>query len=181
MTWQQVLRSHPLASRADDALFWDEFLAQNPDILNRLLADIYRVTYGADKPPSIEALWALMETPEFTGTPFGEAVAELLERRGRSQRWLAAQAGVQHPVLGRYIRGERPIVSVHDITGSMKRIEAVAKPLRVHPSYFAEWRRLWVMTLMDSAFTAHPDLSAEVFKRFSGLARPHRNARSRGH
>lgn len=171
MTWQNLLRTHPLAARADDAQFWDEFLAQNPDVLNRLLADVYRVTYGADKPPSLEALWALMETPEFTGTPFAEATTELLERRGRTARWLALQTGTSHTTLNRYLRGERPIVSVHDAPGSMRRIESVAKALRVHPSYFSEWRRLWVMTLMDSAFEAHPDLSAEVFKRFSGLAR----------
>lgn len=178
MTWQHILRTHPLAARADDALFWDEFLASNPDVLNRLLADIYRATYGTEKPPTLEALWALLETPEFTGQPLGPAVKELLARRKQSERWLAQNSGISRGVLRYYLDGTRSIVSVHDAPGSMRRIEAIAKPLRVHPSYFSEWRRLWLMTLLDSAFTAHPDLSSEAFKRFSGLARNAKKAAS---
>lgn len=169
-SWQNALRSHPLAGRAEEVEFWDELLVQRPEILHRLLADIYRATYGVERPPSLEALWSLFETPEFTSEPFGEAVRDLLIRRGKSMRWLALQAGVAHPVLSRFIKGQRPIVNVHDAVGSMRRIESVAKPLRVHPSYFSEWRRLWIMTLLDSAFASHPDMSAEVFRRFSGFA-----------
>lgn len=179
-TWRAVLSAHPLAERSKDAQFWDQFLEANPDVLHRLLADIYRATYGADKPPSLEDLWAILEAPEFTGDPFGPAVRELATRRGKSLRWLALQARVDQKHLLRYLSGESRILSAYDIEGSMERIESIARPLRVHPSYFMEWRRLWVMRLMDSAFTAHPDLSVEVFRRFSGFERSPSNARSRG-
>lgn len=177
--WRAVLASHPLAERSRDAQFWDEYLEQNPDVLHRLLADVYRATYGAEKPPSLEDLWAILDAPEFTGETFGPAVRELASRRGKSLRWVALQAHVDQKHLLRYLSGERPIVNAHDIEGSMERIESVSRALRVHPSYFMEWRRLWVMRLVDSAFTAHPDLSVEVFRRFSGFEpRSRVNARS---
>lgn len=175
--WRFVLNAHPLNERSHDAEFWDTYLQENPDVLHRLLADIYRAAYGVDRPPSLDDLWALLDTPEFTSEAFGPAAKALLARRKKSARWLAMQIHVNQRHLGRYLNGTMPIVSAYDVEGSMQRIEAVAKALRIHPSYFCEWRRLWVMRLLDSAFIAHPDLSVDVFRRFSGLEGA--NARSR--
>ena len=107
--------------------------------------------------------------PRFTGEEFGPAVLDLLSQRDRSIRWLAQQIGTSHTQVRFYLTGKRPILNLHDARGSMIRIEAVARALRVHPSYFAEWRRLWIMTLLDSAFAARPGLSVGVFKRFAGF------------
>lgn len=172
-----MLRNRPDAERLDDAEFWEELLAARPDVLHRLLADIYRATYGVERPPSLEALWDLFDTPEFAADPFPQAATALLKRRGRSMRWLAMQTHVPHQVLSRYLAGQRPIINVHDVPGAMQRMEAVAKALAVHPSYFSEWRRLWIMSLLDRAFTTRPDLAADLFRRFSGFA-PRSNGRS---
>ena len=176
MGWQGLLQSHPLAKDADSPDFWEEYLADHPDVLNRLLADVYQATYGADKPPTLDALWDIMSSKRFSTEEFGPAVYEVLG--DRSVRWLAREVGGSAEQLRRFVTGQRPIVSVHDHRGSMNRIEAVAKALDVHPSYFMEWRRLWVMSLIDSAFASRPDLSIGVFRRYSGFASP--DGRRRG-
>jgi len=176
-TWQRLLNSHPLGSRSDQPDFWAEYLADHPDVLHRLLADIYQATYGSERPPTLDELWEIMATPRFTTATFGEAVLDLLESQDRSLRWLAREVGIAAAQLSRYLSGQRPIVSVHDHRGSMRRIESVAAALHVHPSYFTEWRRLWIMSLLDSAFTAQPGLSVGIFRRYAGFAE---NGRSDG-
>lgn len=165
--WQRLLSSDPVAQRSDDPDFWETYLAEHPDVLHRLLADVYQATYGSEKPPTLDDLWALMAAPRFTTETFGNAVVDLLG--ARSVRWLAGQVGIAHQQLARYLSGQRPIVSIHDAKGSMRRIESVAAALKVHPSYFVEWRRLWIMSLLDSAFTAQPSLSVGIFRRYSGF------------
>lgn len=166
-TWQRLLSQHESAEESETPEFWETYLAEHPDVLHRLLADIYHATHGSEKPPTLDDLWELMSAPRFSTLPFGEAVLDQLG--DRSVRWLASQVGVALSHMQRHINGTRPIVSVHDHRGSMRRIEAVARALRVHPSYFGEWRRLWVMTLIDSAFAAQPGLSVGLFQRFSGF------------
>lgn len=174
MTWQRVLDSNPVAQRSDDPDFWDQYLVDHPDVLHQLLADVYRATYGSEKPPTLEDLWAIMSTPQFSSDEFGPAVLDLLGKR--SVRWLAGEVGIAHQQLQRYLSGQRPIVSVHDHRGSMRRIESVARALAVHPSFFVEWRRLWIMSLIDTAMTSKPGLSVGIFRRYSGFEE--RNARS---
>lgn len=164
--WEQVINEHVLVSKTDDAGFWRGYLAENPDVLHQLLGDLYQATREASAaPPTLEDLWALV-APRFSNEPFGTAVRELLN--GRSVRWLANEIHIHNVPLTRVLNGERDVVSVRDPKGSMRRIEAVARALRVHPSYFAEWRRLWVMTLIDQAFEEHPHLSVGLYRKFAG-------------
>lgn len=181
--WRKVLGAHPLAGQAGDPDFWNDYLATHPDVLHRLLADIYQATHGAQRPPTLDDLWDLVSAPRFSMQPFGESVRELLAERGHSIRWLALQIGIHQTVLNRTLTGENAVVSIKDPKGSMKRIEIVAAALRVHPSFFMEWRRLWIMSLLDGIFEQQPALSVEVYRRYAGLQeriRPRPNARSGG-
>lgn len=163
--WDQVLTEHELMPKTSDPEFWRTFLTENPDVFHRLLADLYQVTGRAtDRPPTLEDLWDLVG-PRFTNEPFGVAVRELLG--DRSIRWLAGEIHIHNVPLTRVINGERDVVSIRDPKGSMARIEAIARALRVHPSYFAEWRRLWVMTLIDQAFEQHPHMSIGMYRKFA--------------
>jgi len=173
--WKTFMSEHPLAEHSDSEDFWAKYLDENPDVLHRLLADVYQATYGAEHPPSLDDLWDLMSSPRFSAAPFGEAVMELLG--GRSITWLAQQSGMAQPALSRLINGQRPIVIRNDPKTSMQRIEAVARALRVHPSYFEEWRRLWIMSLLDSAFAGRPSLSIGVFRRYAGFDKTSVNGR----
>lgn len=161
------MADHVLAQHSDSEEFWAKYLNEHPDVLHRLLADVYQATYGVDQPPTLDDLWDLIGHPRFSSQPFGDAVRSVLG--DRSVQWLAHQVGMAQPTLHRFVAGTRPIVTINDPRGSMQRIEQVARGLRVHPSYFAEWRRLWIMSLLDSAFVAQPALSAGVFRRYSGF------------
>lgn len=167
MSWEDVAREHELVPRTGDQDWWQEFLSHRPDVMHRLLGDLYQAAHPhRDRLPTVEELRDLV-TPRYSNDPFPAALKELLG--DRSVRWLAQQMKVHHSMITRYLRGEREIVSLHDPAGSMYRIEQVARGLRVNPSYFAEYRRLWIMTLLDSAFAAQPNLSIGVWKKFSGI------------
>jgi hypothetical protein len=164
-----VVETHDLMESSRAPAFWEEYLAANPDVLHRMLADLYQATTGSrEAPDTLEQLWSAI-TPTFSHQPFGEAVMELLGEQ--SLRSLALRTPFAVQVLHRWVRGERPVVSVNDVEGSMWRLEQVAKALRVHPSHFAEWRRLWALSLVDGAFATNPNLSVAFFRKFSRLER----------
>lgn len=60
--------------------------------------------------------------------PPGDRLAYLLEQRGLSQRELAAQVGIDQPVLSRLISGERPFTTGY--------IQKLAQHFRLDPGYF---------------------------------------------
>lgn len=177
--WGAVLEQHPHGKDSDDETWWGHYLAEHPDVLHRLLADLYQATYGSERPPALEDLWDLVAVKRFSVEPFGEAAMELLSQRDHSIRWLAQQTGFSHTHLRHLLDGRAPIVNARDFGASMRQLELIARALRVHPSFFVEWRRLWIMHLLDAAFTVQPNLSVGVFRRFSGFERDHRNVRSR--
>jgi hypothetical protein len=169
VSWEVVARDHELMARSTDHDFWRQFLTDRPDVMYRLLGDLHQaaaVIKGEDptRVPTVEELGKLVSA-QYTNEPFGDALKCLLN--GRSVRWLAQQLRLHHSQITRIIRGERDIVTLRDPAGSMYQIEAIARVLRVHPSYFVEWRRLWIMALLDDAFAAQPHLSIGVWKRFS--------------
>lgn len=165
--WETAARELDVARTASQD-FWRTYLADHPDVMHHLLADLYQATRGVDAPPAtLDDLWGLV-APQFSNAPFGEAVKTLLA--GRSVRWLAGELHLHHSFVLRVLNGQRDLVSLRDPQESMRRIEEIARVLKVHPSYFAEWRRLWLMFLLDQAFEAHPNLSIGVYKRFSGQA-----------
>jgi hypothetical protein len=171
--WKRVLAQRP-EEDTTDAAFWSGVLSDRPDVLHRLLADVHRSAYGASRPPTLEDLWDLVGEPAFSHEPFGTAFHEVLGTRSISQ--VAVRAGMHRGTLLRYVNAERPIVSTQDPEGSMRRLEVVARALVVHPSYFSEWRRLWIMMLIDGAFSGRPELSVSVYRRFSAVVT--RNGRS---
>ena len=166
-TWRDVLAEHPLAERAHDPDFWSAYLQENPGILHHLLADIYQSVHGTERPPTLDDLWDLVSQPRFSNLPFPDALKEALGHR--TGRWLATHTGLSKSMIHRLLTGERNVVVVDDVRGSMHSIEVISRALRIHPSYFAEWRRLWVMSLLDTAFDQRPELSAHLFRRFAQI------------
>lgn len=149
-----------------DPAFWREYLSDHPEVLHQLIADLYRAaTASKERPSTVDDLWNLVN-PTFSNEPFGQAVHHLLGTR--SVRWLASQLHMAHVPLLRILKGERNLVNIHDPRRSMLRIEAIARVLKVHPSHFAEWRRLWIMTLIDAAMTQNPHLSIGIYRRLAG-------------
>lgn len=156
-SWREILDGQ-VESSAD----WDSYFTDHPDVLHDLLVDLHKAAHGT-KPATLDSLWNML-APRFTNDPFEVAVRALLVERQRSLTWLAKNIGIVRPVLMRWL--EQPISHVHP-EDSSARIEVVAKLLKVHPSYFAEWRRLWFMRLLDVTFTAKPNLSASLYPKYA--------------
>lgn len=167
MSWETVAREHELMEKTTNVDWWRAFFGERTDVMYRLLGDLYQASTSVrglspEKLPTVDELRGLV-TQDYSNEPFGEALMTLLG--DRSVRWLAARMKIHHSQLTRLIRGDRGIETLRD---PMWQMEEVARALRVHPSYFLEWRRMWIVSLLDAAFTAQPNLSIGVYKKFSG-------------
>lgn len=169
--WEKAAREHELVPQMPNRDFWVAYLTENQDIMYRLLADLHSASAtskGQDpkRLPTVEELRALV-THSYSSDSFGVALKKALG--DRSVRWLAGRLGMHHSKIARLISGENSVVLLNDPVESMKRIESISKELRVHPSYFSEWRRLWVMSLIDGMFESQPNLSIGMWKKFAGV------------
>lgn len=172
MEWETAARGHADIEAATTPTFWRDTLEREPEVLHRLLGDLWNAAQAAKGAPSgrvslptIDDVFQLV-LPEYSNEPFPEALKAKLGKR--SLRWLAQQTHVHHSHIHRWVTGQRPVVNLHDPLASMQQLEGIAKALNVHPAYFAEWRRLWILLLLDDAFSFHPNLSIGVWKKFSG-------------
>ena len=180
-SYEPVMEVPDLAQQTIEPAFWERVLTEEPDALNRLLGDLWKAvqadrgTQGRVRRPTLDEVFALV-LPEYATEPFPEALRAKLG--DRSVRWLAGRIHLHHSHLNRWITGQRDIVSLSDPEASMRQIEAIAAALNVGPAYFTEWRRLWVLLLVDDAFAHHPNLSIGVFQKFGAqLARPRTGVR----
>lgn len=164
-----------MSDRTHSAEFWREFFRERPDALQTLLGDVYVISKAHANGArggrrrhnagdgGLDDLWGLV-TPKFSTKPFGDAVRDLMGPK-ESLRAFAAKTGMHHQTLARLMSGQRPVEKLYDPNGSMALLEQVAAGAGVHPSYFAEWRRLWLLSLLDVALTAHPNASIALFRK----------------
>lgn len=165
MGWDEVVKRHEDSQPSIDPEYWTRAFEEKPELMYKLLRDVFRVAHGRNAAePTMESLRDLL-VPQYCERPFPDAIRELLA--GRSVRWLAQQMGLHHQQVQRILNGSRSILLVHDLEGSLVRIEEFARALRVHPSYFQEWRRLWILQLVDEAFTVQPDLTVQFIERLA--------------
>jgi hypothetical protein len=171
-------RAHAMfpTTKMTDADGWVPFFDGRPDALHTLIGDIYRIVKAHEpavrktgrRPRSIngnmQELWEMI-SPRFSQEPFAEAVKELMGTT--SLRAFAAKIPMAHYSLTRLMTGERAIVKVNDPKGSMALLESIAKAGKVHPSYFCEWRELYVWSVLQEVLTAKPNLSISLVKQIN--------------
>lgn len=163
--WETALADNKIFTSSFDPAFWREYLKERPDVLHHILADLYQISGPKNgRSANLDDLWDLV-APKFSDKPFAQAFADA--SRGRSVRQVAIVVGLSHPQIFRYLSGERSIVKVHDTEGSMRRLELFAKALSVQPAYFSEWRRLWIMSMIDSVLSDKPNVSVGIYRKFS--------------
>lgn len=168
-----------MADRGATRDFWVELFDERPDVLHQLLGDIYLITKAhRDEPRGGRRrgkagegnLTELLEmvTPTFSNKAFPEAIKDLMG--GMSVRAFAPRTGIPFQSLQRLINGDRPLERLYDPKGSMRLLEQIAAGGKVHPSYFMEWRRLWLMMRLDDALAAKPNLSVGLFRKYATLS-----------
>ena len=168
-------RAHAMfpSTKMDDPDGWVPFFTRRPDVLYALCGDIYRITKAHEavvkktgrRPRSINGNMAELNdmlSPRFSQAPFADSVRELMGTM--SLRAFAARIPMHHHQLTRLMTGERAIVKVHDPHGSMLTLESVARAGKVHPAFFAEWRELYVWSVLQEALSASPNLSIGLVK-----------------
>lgn len=147
---------------------WVEFFHERPDVLTKLLGDMYAITKQEESSErrygkrtryvngNLDELWNML-SPRYSTEPFGVAVRELIG--AQSLRAFAAKIPMHHYSLTRLIRGERQVVNMGDIPASLATLERIAKAGKVHPAFFREWRALTLLGAFHSAMEAHPNLT----------------------
>lgn len=169
--WAHAATQFPVTAHTQDAGFWASFFEERPGVLHQLLGDLYLITKAHQRADrrggrrsrtingNMEELWGML-TPRFATEPFGPATRELMG--ATSLRQFAKKVPMHHHALARLISGERPVVRPKDPEGTMRILEAVAKAGGVHPSYFLEWREVFVYNALQQAFETSPNLSITV-------------------
>lgn len=175
--WEKALAESKVYAGSFDPTFWRTYLIEHPEVLHHILADLHQVA-GVDKgrPPNLDDLWELV-APTFSDQPFPQAFQNA--RGARSVRQIAGAVHLHHEQVRRYLDGRLPIIKVHDSIGSMRRLELFAKALGVRPAYFMEWRRLWIMSVIDSALESRPNVSVSIYRKFSGQEARSQSAHAR--
>lgn len=166
--WEQARTLYPSAEYGSGV--WVDFFEAYPDVLTKLLGDVYRVykaeqakKVGAGNPAggrrrsqvngNLDELWAIL-TPRFSMEPFSIAARELIG--AESLRAFAMRCGMDHRELSRLLRGvSRPTVFW---------LECIARAADVHPAYFVEWRVATLVGILSEAMAKQPALSITAIK-----------------
>jgi len=160
---------------------WLEHYQLNPDILTKMLGDMYR-TYKSEESkragtanPSggrrkahingnLDELWAII-TPRFSVQPFHLAFAEL--KGSRSLRAYAMKSGVDFRTLSRLVKASSGTLVGRQCELTRYDLERIAKAGGVHPAFFMEWRLMVVQDLVRDVFAGQPNLSVSVLRALS--------------
>lgn len=160
---------------------WLDHYQANPDVLTRMLGDLYRVfkseeakRAGTANPSggrrkahingNLDELWSII-TPRFSTQPFHLAFAEL--KGCRSLRAFAMKCGLDFRDLSRMVQSSAGTLKGRQRPATRQDLEAIAKAAGVHPAFFMEWRLLIVQDLVTEVFANQPNLSISLLRSLS--------------
>lgn len=111
----------------------------------------------APRRASLDEVLQTVFPDRFSMDPFPVAMEKLLA--GRSQRMFAMKAGVHQTTLSRLMRGQySPEIDI---------LESIAKAAKIHPSYFLEWRALYIGEVLTKVFVKNPNLSVAALRELT--------------
>lgn len=147
-------------------LDWGKVFSADPGVMGRLVNDILKVDLAdpgrPGKRPSIEQNAASdrlrqLQGDDYTVLPFHDAFRILAN--GRSTRGLAMKLETSHTAVNRLIRGiDSPTAAV---------MERAAKIFKKDPSYFVEYRLLYVIGVMYRKLETNPEATVGFYKKIN--------------
>jgi len=160
---------------------WLDHYEANPDILTKMLGDMYRVykseeakRAGTANPAggrrkahingNLDELWSII-TPRFSTQPFHLAFTEL--KGARSLRAFAMKCGIDFRSLSRLVQSSAGTLKGRQCPLTRYDLERIAKAAGVHPAFFVEWRLLVVQDLVTEVFANQPNLSISMLRNLS--------------
>jgi hypothetical protein len=177
--WERAKEQYPSTTKLTES-DWVAFFDEQPDVMHSILGDIFVITKAHEatvkksgrRPKhtngSMDELWKMV-TPRYSTEPFGEALKELIGEQ--SIRGFSKKVPMHYWSLIRLMNGERRIVNPHDIQGSMRTLELIARAGKVSAFYFYEYRTLYIFSMFEEVFTAKPNFTIGLVKRLSDIQR----------
>lgn len=164
VAWEQ--RSKKIQKRFEsvEAVDWDVALGRDINLFGRILRDILKLEQavpGRPGPrPSLDqhaAIRRMMQLlgKDFTILPFHEAFQVLAA--GRSVRHVARIVGLNKSQVARLLTGE------NEADGFQMRV--VAEAFGKHPSYFLEWRILYITAALVRRMEWSPETTIRMFRQ----------------
>ena len=151
-------------------LDWEKVFRSDPHILGRLINDILKVDSAVPgkpgKRPGLDVKAAedrlrKVTGDDYTALPFLEAVEVLLN--GRPISWLAEHTeGINKNYIYRIMAG-KVVPDPYDI-------EQIATAFRKDPSYFAEYRLLYILGVIGKKLESMPDASVAFYVKLKNGA-----------
>lgn len=117
-------------------------------------AGIHRVGRRPRRDGSLADVYATVFPTAYTMDPFKVAMEKLLA--GRSQRAFAPRVPMTQTTLARLLRG--------DVQPSMGVLESIAQAAKVHPSYFVEWRAMYVSGMVQRVLLQRPNVGVKAYR-----------------
>ena len=155
---------------------WVAVFDSNPDVMWKILGDVYNVIRDQQERESgsrkmgrrpvraagsIDELLATVIPPQFTQDPFPVAFKALIGTR--SQRQFAVKIPCDQSLVSRLLSG--------DVTPDLGMLERIAAAAKVPPHYFAEYRAAVVAQAVHDILTQRPNVSITAFKQLRGANR----------
>lgn len=121
-------------------------------------AGVKRMGRRPSRTASLTEVWATVFPAPYSMDPFPESLNKLLN--GRSQRAFAMKIPCNQSTLSRLLSGEW----APDLT----MLERIALAARVSPSYFVEYRAMFIGQLITKALTNSPNLGVTHLRLLRG-------------
>jgi transcriptional regulator with XRE-family HTH domain len=154
-------------------LDWNKALERDIDLFGRVMRDILKLEQaspGRPGPrPSLDMAAATRRLNQLMGNdytllPFKEAFAVLAN--GRSHRHLASMTGLNRNTVQRLLKG--------DMEPDGFEMAVIAETFGKHPSYFAEWRHLFIIKAFIERLEWSPDTGIDIYRK---LDQQYKNAK----
>jgi DNA-binding XRE family transcriptional regulator len=150
---------------------WETVLAENPKILWGLVADVVKAVKAGEgerrtgrRPAatvrSLDELYEVLFPTAFATLPFREALYELMQERGLSQRALATEVGLNQSSINRLLNG--------GWAPDIEMLELLAGKMNVRPTYWSEYRAMKLGQLVTNVFLTDPRRSADAVRALVG-------------
>lgn len=171
--WVERIADAKRAFPATDGLDWDRKFRDDPGLMAAVMHDILKadaydaaVSSGASwtgRPAMLEAnrdtemRLRQFQGEDHTTLEFSEAFSVMVGQLRLST--VAHKVGISKTQVWRLLRAQ--------VTPSPAEMEKIAVAFRRHPSYFAEWRAGWVLSLLARRLDGAPEATIGFYKRLS--------------
>lgn len=117
-------------------------------------AGVHRMGRRPRRDGSLQDVYNTVFPQAYAMDPFREAMEKLLN--GRSRRSFAPKVPMTQTMFNRLLRG--------DFEPDMQMLEAIASAAKVHPSFFLEWRAMYVSQQIERVLRARPNVGVKAYR-----------------